>query len=521
MFEQLWSDPIFRWALGIIIGFPLLVILLGELSSWLSRNENPFAKGVSLIRNQVVPTLAVLLLLREVLSFSEDGITLRMLQTLLWVVILYAILTLVSNSAQFGESTPGSSIANVPALLFGLARGIAVLLIVTQVTTGIWSIDLSNLVTAVGVGSLVIALALQDTLSNLVSGFLLIADRPFQVGDVLEVDNQMATVVDMNWRAVRLETFGNELLVIPNGRLGTQTIKNLTQPTPIQRVDIDISFAMTDPPNRVMDLLKESVASVENVRATPGPKILFRRYGLYGVDYTIRIYTHIDYWNSVITDINSRVYYMAKRNGLTIPLPVQSVHLEEGIDVDIDRNELIDVLSTNPLFSTLAATKIKWLAEEALVHEYGKGEPIIRHGEMDEYFYIIMGGLAKLEATDKMGDSHEVARLAYGDLFGEMTVLRDVPSPVSVTAVYDSKVIVLKNDTVTKVIATSPGLAFTINQFITERRKEIRRTVDTAQRTKMDHAENNLVSVNGSTVQDAPISDSTANSNNVNGTTMK
>ena len=119
----------------------------------------------------------------------------------------------------------------VPNLLYQVIRAAMVLGTIAYVLSTVWNVDLTQAAQALGVGSLVIALALQDTLSNLVSGFLLLTDSPFKKGDWIQVGNLKGQVVDINWRAVRLLTFDDDLLIVPNGSLGKQNILNYNQPT--------------------------------------------------------------------------------------------------------------------------------------------------------------------------------------------------------------------------------------------------------------------------------------------------
>jgi small-conductance mechanosensitive channel len=121
--------------------------------------------------------------------------------------------------------------ARIPTIVFQLARFAIVALAIAVALSGIWDVNLSGAVTALGIGSLVFALALQEPLSNLFSGVLLIFDRPFNVGDWLRSGDIVGEVIEINWRAVRLRTKDGDLVVIPNGQLGKGIIHNYSQPT--------------------------------------------------------------------------------------------------------------------------------------------------------------------------------------------------------------------------------------------------------------------------------------------------
>jgi small-conductance mechanosensitive channel len=145
----------------------------------------------------------------------------------------------------------------VPKLLIDLARLFLILLSTAFVLGSVWNADLAGLVTALGVSSLVIGLALQDTLGSVMSGIALLFERPFSVGDWLELDGVVGQVIDINWRAVRLLTLEQEMVVIPHKLISSTMIRNFTQPNRIHAERIRIGFSYNHPPNLARQVLKE------------------------------------------------------------------------------------------------------------------------------------------------------------------------------------------------------------------------------------------------------------------------
>lgn len=136
----------------------------------------------------MLPVLALLLIMRHILSVEEAESSARLVATLFWMVVVYAVFNLVRALIQLGAEKPTAWHANVPPLFFALCRGAILFWAITHILSNIWGVELGKHTTAIGVGSMGIALALQDTLSNLVSGFLLIVDRPFKEGDWCKMD---------------------------------------------------------------------------------------------------------------------------------------------------------------------------------------------------------------------------------------------------------------------------------------------------------------------------------------------
>ncbi|MDQ4076942.1 MAG: mechanosensitive ion channel family protein, partial [Chloroflexota bacterium] len=232
---ELFQDSLFTWSLVLIIGFPLLVVLLTELVDRLKRRQHPLAQPLRLARNVVLPMLAALLLLQFILAYEDTSLLIRLVATLFWLAVMVVLFRVLQYVLTPSEGQPDWR-QNVPFLLLQLPRFLLVLLIGYLILAQVWSVNVAGLVTALGVGSLVIALALQDTLSNLFSGLLLLLNRPFQVGDWIQSGEVEGQVREINWRTSLVRTRDNDLVVIPNGSIAKGLLKNYSRPTTLHRV---------------------------------------------------------------------------------------------------------------------------------------------------------------------------------------------------------------------------------------------------------------------------------------------
>ena len=214
------------WEIGILCGFPLGLVILGELSERLERQGNPLAKGIRQVRHIVLPALGVLLIMQKVLDVSPDGAAIRLVETLFWLTVIYAGMTLLGNLMHVAELRPSALVAKIPAIFFGLSRAVVIFWVLYYVLGELWGVPLKTAGAALGVGSVGIAFALQDTLSNLVSGFLLIASSPFKVGDWIMVNDKWCEVLNINWRTTQLRRIDHVLLVVPNGVLAKEAVEN-------------------------------------------------------------------------------------------------------------------------------------------------------------------------------------------------------------------------------------------------------------------------------------------------------
>src|SRR5262249_57888707 len=96
--------------------------------------------------------------------------------------------------------------------------------------------DLSGLIATLGVTSIVLGLALQETLGNLIAGIAVLFERPFQIGDWIKVGDLLGKVHEINWRSVRVRTRAQDLVVVPHSLIAKETITNYSQPS-LQHVE--------------------------------------------------------------------------------------------------------------------------------------------------------------------------------------------------------------------------------------------------------------------------------------------
>ena len=268
MKQSLWI-----WGLLLMIGFPMLTIILGEVKNHLHQKQNPLEGFINSIQRLILPPLVIILILEKLLNLKNLGIVLPILQTIFWLAVAHAILSLV-KVILVTEDKQYAWQSVIPNIFFQATRGAVVLGIGAYVLAETWQVDLSQVAAALGVGSIVVALALQDTLSNLVSGFLLLLENPLKTGDWLKVQNIEGKVIELNWRAVRLQTIEGNVVIIPNGALGQETILNYSLPNQARGIWLDVRFSYEDPPNKVKNVLKQVLREINGVDLDKGYKIV-------------------------------------------------------------------------------------------------------------------------------------------------------------------------------------------------------------------------------------------------------
>jgi len=234
------------WALIVGLGFPLLVVLLGEVIYHLQRRGKPLAATLVVVKNLVLPVLMLMLFIRNVLKLDVNDNFPKLVATLFWISVIYASLSLL-NVILFEEAEGNTWRARMPKLLIDLSKLFLVLVGSAIVLAAVWGADLAGLATGLGVSSIVIGLALQDTLGSVMSGIALLLERPFSVGDWLRIGDMEGQVIDINWRSVRLLTLERQVIIVPHQFIGKEIIRNYSQPERIYNQRLNIGFSYDTP----------------------------------------------------------------------------------------------------------------------------------------------------------------------------------------------------------------------------------------------------------------------------------
>ncbi|MGB5167937.1 MAG: mechanosensitive ion channel domain-containing protein, partial [Acidimicrobiia bacterium] len=194
------------WAAVLVVLLPVLIIGAGEVQERLRQRGSLLEKPVATFRNWVLPLGALWILVVLIFDVSETNILSRAIATGALIAVTAAILQVVryfTEEARARSKIPGTR--HVPQLFMMVPRLLVLLIAGWLLFSAVWNVDLTGLFAALGVTSLVISLALQDTLSGLASGFLLLSDKPFEPGDWIEVNDIEGRVVDTNYRSSRIQ----------------------------------------------------------------------------------------------------------------------------------------------------------------------------------------------------------------------------------------------------------------------------------------------------------------------------
>jgi small-conductance mechanosensitive channel len=197
-------------------------------------------------------------------------------------------------------------------------------------------INVVPFVAGAGVAGIAIGFAAKDTLSNLIAGILLIIDRPFEVGDRIEVWSAPAgsatwgDVIDIGLRATKIKTTDNIVIIIPNNEIMLRDIINYTIISDDIRLRINIGIAYDADLQKAKRAILQVAQATEGVAEDPPPKVVVRNFGESSVDLQLRVWIHDARRRmDTISDITDKIKETFDAEGIEIPYPKRDIYVHD------------------------------------------------------------------------------------------------------------------------------------------------------------------------------------------------
>jgi small-conductance mechanosensitive channel len=452
LFQQAWT----WWLIALAIGVPVLLVGLTELLGVLRRRGNPLAKPVALLRNAVIPAGALFALLAFAIGQKDDGyVWVRVVATVFGFLLILLVLS-AFNVMLFSNAEEGSWRRRVPSIFVEIARLVLVVVGLAMLFSWVWDADVGGLFTALGVTSIVIGLALQNAAGGVVSGLLLLFEQPFKIGDWLDTGGVRGRVVEVNWRAVHIDT-GSGIQIVPNSTLSGASFTNMSEPTGPYYATASLKFSTDDPPQEVLALLVQLADGLpmrwRDERATA------EYTGAAGYAVSIPINSPGEA-SGALSLYLSWLWYAARRRGFALDGDASDPIAEPAM-LDAAIEEAAPVLRLDE-----AGKEI--LRAGARLQRFGVGETVLRAGIVPNEVRLIMtGSVAMVHEAD--GARITVAESGPRELIGQTALTRE-RTTVTVVAKEVLTALRIPLEVIDELIRAHPRLAAEIGQSLDMKR---------------------------------------------------
>jgi small-conductance mechanosensitive channel/CRP-like cAMP-binding protein len=417
-----------------------------------------------------------------------------------------AILTIIMTAA-FRVLLPRVGLP-LPRILVDLLTGVGVIVVFIIVGRRA-GFSLAGLITTSAVLTAVIGLALQDTLGNLMGGLSVQLDKSINVGDWVTLGPGQATgrITEMRWRYTAIETRGWDTVIIPNGALVKSqiTIIGRRQGAPaLTRRQVEFFVDFRTPPTEVIEAVEAALRKdpVPRMALDPQPHVLFLGVRDSVIQYAVRYWLD-DFSADEPTDssVRVRIWFALRRAGISLAIPASAVFLtpetaeRKALKSERELDQRLRAVGKVDLFAALSPELRRALADQLEFTPFAAGEVVTREGDQADGLYMIVEG----EAAVRIGagpSEREVARLAAGQFFGEMSLMTGEARTASVIASTDLVCYHVNKAAFERVLRDNPSVADQVAEVLALRRSALTAARDERagdRQKRVEHAKQDLL----------------------------
>jgi small-conductance mechanosensitive channel/CRP-like cAMP-binding protein len=468
------------WGIALLVLFPVLIIGFGELAEDMASSARlkAYETPLMILRNGVLPLAFGAILLRYVAGISGDVLVVKVVDTALWIIVLNAALAFL-NLMLFNNA---SNRVRIPKLLLDILRFFFVVCGAAIIISTIWGVNLGSLVTALGVGSVVIGLALQDTLGSLFSGIALVSARSFSVGDWVRFGNDEGPVLSQNWRSVTIRTRAGDALVIPNGVIARAPLTVLGNVGSVA-APAEVRFPYDYSPDLICTLLAETAAKTPGFHLDPAPVARVSAFEDSGIRYGISVRA-LDPAKvfAVRSGFMINVWFMCQRKGLFMSGALnEDFTLAAAPNKPTPGDELQQTLAGIPAFFFHASDKLGLLTQNAHIERYRPGQAIVEAGQIAATAHVILKGRARAVQKSQSGEDVVLHDFDVGQTIIAKAMLRRAAMPYTIRATADLEVVAVPVADFKSFCDADIKVAQEVEQMMSAREDAAQRTLTKAQ----------------------------------------
>jgi small-conductance mechanosensitive channel len=459
------------------VGFLLLIIVFYILT----KKKDLFRKLKSFI-----PHLFIAFFISLVLSFLKSDFVSHWfysetLMTVLELGLLFFILVLVVKIIIFlifdflmGKKQKIKYPRLIKDLLVIILYIIGILLIAKYQL----NIKLTVVLASSAILTVVVGFALQDILGDLFSGIALNLEESLNIGDWVKIGDHEGKLEQFRWRAIRIRTTDNILVLIPNRIAAKEAVNRFGSHREPFALRLDIGVSYNNTPDFVIATIMEVLNTIPGVLTTPQPMVMILRFADFAVIYEIKFWINdFTIKDQVKSEIQRKTWYAFKRNDIQIPFPIRDIYIKDIKKEKIpgsprgegmDKKQIIAVLQKNEVLKTISPNQLENLVDDIDVKLYGIGETLIKEGEEGRYFYHFLEGEAEVLKNDQV-----IIRMRADDYVGEMALFTGEKTTADVRITRESRVLRISSGRFRESVRLNEKMARKLSDVIAQRKGQL------------------------------------------------
>jgi small-conductance mechanosensitive channel/CRP-like cAMP-binding protein len=382
----------------------------------------------------------------------------------------------------------------LPKVLQGLVLAIIYLIVFFIVLRGILGVNITPFLATSALLTMIIGLAFQGVLSNILSGMSLHLIKSFGKGDWISVGTDEGVVMDTNWRETRIFDRFSNIVVIPNNTVASEAITNYSAPDRKTALTIPVKASYEAPPTEVFEALREAAADVPEVLAHPMPEVHLLSYDDFGISYVIKFWvTDFARKYPIMAEVGRKIWYKFRRRGIEIPVPLSDKLGEVMFSMDAEKKSKEIETGVSQNFSDLMRSdflKYKegeragaFLISEDDMREfagmvkryrYAPGEVVFKQGDGGESCFVVASGKisGKISYHEKGKEYTSAFEIQPGGLFGEMSLFTGMPRTATGIVVDEAELLEIGAKDFAYLLDKNPRLSEALAEIVSKRNQE-------------------------------------------------
>lgn len=416
-------------------------------------------------------------------TFNADQKALRFIvrvfDILWWIIPMFFVIIGISRFVW--QPLEKATNRNIPAVAKNFVNTIVITLAVFGIIAFVFDEKITSLLATSGLIVMIIGLAIQVNIANIFSGIALNIERPFQIGDWVEIgDTPIGKVTDVSWRSTKIRTRTGSFLSVPNSKASESIIRNFTYPNQDQEIHRFVHIDRRHKPERVCKILKDAIFAAP---MAPGTRILSGDAEFVGVvDWAAKyemIVTvdNMDEMDLQMSLVMTAVWAGLNRFGIEQVTQRQDVyfHRPDPVEADpVDPTAPLPVLSSVSVFAPFSPEDKKHLASVIAPKWFDEGEEIMAQGDPGSSMFLIYEGTISIIIDTPNGEL-EVARMGPGSFLGEMAMLSGEPRSATVRALTRAGAYEVSKSHIAPLIEQNPEVLSELSEVVAERQMETKR----------------------------------------------
>jgi MscS family membrane protein len=349
IFDNISSDKVWQRYLTLLL-LIVILFLIGKVAKYLtkrasdnqlSRNNPVYASFLDAIANSVTFFLVIIGLVvgsnillippqyYEIVAASKKILTI--------ISIGYIIFQLIDvPSVWFGTMVDKQEKASVNRMFIPVIRKTlrlsVIIMVILQIFQVLYDKPITTVIAGLGIGSLAVALAAQDTLKHFIGSFVIAGDKPFEIGQRVSIDGHEGTIESIGLRSTNIRTLEGHIVTFPNGELANKTIRNIGQRYFIRRL-ANITITYDTPPGKIqlaIDIIKEILDNHEGLNPDLPPRVYFNEFNADSLNIQMIYWYHPpEYWQYMEFSqrVNFEIIRRFNKEGIDFAFPTQTLHL--------------------------------------------------------------------------------------------------------------------------------------------------------------------------------------------------